>query len=369
MNQSTKANKGLIKGRSRAFIISLMIHGGLIFFASIFVAVTIIQKEEAKFVPPPQIERPKMDLKKPQVKVNKTTKPRSAKRISVDSPVGVPELALPEMSGFGGSLASAMNGYELTPDISSFSVLGSSMSVESGNDLIGTYYSLSHDRAGEEITTSESAFEKALNDFHKSGWNPRVLAEYYRSPQKLYTTHFCIAAVPLAKIPKLFGINDDMWNPRNSMVHYKGKIMSKKGGRYRLWGVGDGYMAIRLNNEIVLEDGYQANSGKISGWLPSDRESNRYGLVRHLSTIGDWFELEPNQEYDIEFLGANVAGSCTWVVTIEDESVDYEETPDGGKFLPVFRTAPFADIVREEIEYVTYREYLDLEGGEIFNVY
>ncbi len=363
--------QGLIRGTSSAVILSLAIHGALILGAISFVAYKYVEKKAAAFVPPPPVERPKMDLKKPKVKVRKDNTPRSAKRISVNSPLSTPELALPELSGMGGGgLGGSIQGFELVPDVAQMSLMGSSTSIETGNDFEGTYYSLFYDRGLNEIGTSRSEFVETARKFHESGWNPRVLSQFYRAPHKLYTTHFCIPPIVLARLPSYFGIKDRQMKPVAMLIHYKGKMMSKKGGRYRFWGVGDACMTVRWDEKIVFEDTWDdTDEYAVSGWKSSAEENLEHGLVRFYSTVGDWFEMEPGKVYDMEVLFTKYEGRGGWVLCIEDESVDYEETKDGGPCLPPFKTAPFAESVRETIEYSVNRDVMDLDGGELFNVY
>ena len=80
--KSKEAQAGKItKGGTSGFVISLVIHAALFLLAGLLVVFTVQQKEEKKFVPPAPVERPKMQLKKPKVKVKKTTKPKTTQRI------------------------------------------------------------------------------------------------------------------------------------------------------------------------------------------------------------------------------------------------------------------------------------------------
>jgi len=45
------------------------------------VVFNVLKKEEKKFVPPKPVDRPKMKLKKPKVKIKKNSKPKSTTRI------------------------------------------------------------------------------------------------------------------------------------------------------------------------------------------------------------------------------------------------------------------------------------------------
>jgi hypothetical protein len=61
-------------------MISLMVHAAAFLLAGLLVVFEVLDKPDVKFTPPPKIERPKMDLKRPPVKV-KNIKSRATRRI------------------------------------------------------------------------------------------------------------------------------------------------------------------------------------------------------------------------------------------------------------------------------------------------
>ena len=79
--QKDKGSKGVVKGEPSGFIISLLIHAGAFILAGLFFVFSVVQKEEKKIIPPKPVERPKMKLMKPKVKVKKSAKPKSTTRI------------------------------------------------------------------------------------------------------------------------------------------------------------------------------------------------------------------------------------------------------------------------------------------------
>ncbi len=95
--------------KSSAFVVSLFIHAILILVAVSFVAVTVYQKEDAKFEYK-KVTRPKQALKKLQVPVKVTKKkptPKLRKRVvAKDINRKVPDIKMPEVTGVKGGLAS-----------------------------------------------------------------------------------------------------------------------------------------------------------------------------------------------------------------------------------------------------------------------
>jgi hypothetical protein len=117
MKLSIQKPRGLIKGVPSAVLLSAAIHFILLFIAGSFVVFSVLKKEEKKFVPPKPIERPKMDLKKPRVKVQKSAKPRATQRIVTKGvQQSMPDIQLPEVSGMSAGLGGGVGGFEMMPD-------------------------------------------------------------------------------------------------------------------------------------------------------------------------------------------------------------------------------------------------------------
>ena len=81
MKNGSNKKKKLVKGTPSAVLLSILIHAGLFLLAGMLVVFTVVKKEEQKFAPPKAVERPKMKLRKPKVKMKKSSKPKSTTRI------------------------------------------------------------------------------------------------------------------------------------------------------------------------------------------------------------------------------------------------------------------------------------------------
>ena len=370
MKRTSNSTKGLIKGAPAAVVVSIAIHAAILLLAGGLVVFHIVKKEAAKFVPPPPVERPKMDLKKPQVKVKKTTKPRSTQRITSKNVVSTPNIVLPEISTSGAGLSGGIGGYELMPDVSGLSVFGAATSTAVGNDFVGTFYSLSQTRGGRTDVLGKPEFDAVIAEFHESGWNPRAFARYYRAPNKLYTTHFCIPPFPEENMPELFGVQEDVetFDTGNVVIHYVGQMMSKKGGRYRFRAEASQAIMVRLNGEVVIEEHFN-NEGVFSGWRSSAEENAKDALLWNTATVGDWFELEAGVPVEMEVLLTNYKMRAFWLLVIEDEDEEYPENIYGGPVLPIFRTAELPLVVRESIQYQQPVGMVELQSGEMFNIH
>jgi hypothetical protein len=373
-----KKTKGLVQGVPSAVLISVLIHAGLFFVAGTLVVFTVIKKAEKKFVPPPPIERPKMDLKKPKVKVKKTVKPRAAQRISASSVQSMPDIALPDVSRAGSGLSGGVGGFEMMPDPSEMSMFGGTRSLAIGNDFEGTFYSFELDRRGRFAPISVPGANAIVKKFIDSGWNTRVFAPYYRSPQKLYTTCLMVPPVVSEIGPEQFGVNlGEGVSPAFWMIHYKGKIARPEGGRFRLWGGGDNYLIVRVNKKIVLQADYRqlkhgavAFGNQLANWASTDERTGEYRFGMGWVTIGDWFELEPGEPVEMEVLfGDWWGGLFEAMLNVEEEGVDYDENREGMPILPAFKTAEIPESLKEQMEFLLIEGETDLESELMFNIH
>lgn len=229
-------NKGVVKGAPSGFVISLMVHAGAFLLAGALVVFSVTQKDEKKFVPPKPVERPKIKLKKPMVRVKKNARPKSTSRIvtKVDR-ANMPDIRLPEMSGVGEGFSGGVGvGFDIVPDLGSVTVFGGGQTI--GNDFVGTLYDFKRTRAGGPTGIDTDGFLFELAKFTKTDWRPTRLSRYYKAPKKLYTTTFMIPTISSDIAPTAFGEPDMIgyaW-----AVHYKGQIVHPVGGALPLLGAG-----------------------------------------------------------------------------------------------------------------------------------
>ncbi len=222
MKRLIKKSKGIVKGAPSGFVVSLMVHAAAFLLAGMLVVFTVTQKEEKKFVPPKPVDRPKMKLKKPQVKVKKTAKPKATTRIVTKvKRASMPDIQLPEMSGMADGLVGGVGGFEIMPDLNEVTLFGGGQTI--GNDFVGTFYDFKRDRLGKPVQMDPDTYRQLLKQFIIKGWRTSVFSRYYRSPRKLYTTTFAVPPVQSALAPEAFGESDTIgycW-----AAHYKGQLV------------------------------------------------------------------------------------------------------------------------------------------------
>ena len=79
-----------------AVLLSILIHVALFLLAGMLVVFTVVKKEEKTFVPPKAVERPKMKLRKPKVRIKKSSRPKPTTRIvSKVNRANMPDIQLP----------------------------------------------------------------------------------------------------------------------------------------------------------------------------------------------------------------------------------------------------------------------------------
>lgn len=369
MKRILKRTKGLTRGTSSAVLFSIAIHGALLLFAGGMVVFTVIQKQEKKFEPPPPVDRPKMKLKKPRVKVKKQPRPKTSRRIVSKSVQSMTDIQLPDSSAMTTGLSGGIGGFEMMPDPSEITLLGGRSSLSVGNDFEGTFYSLCLDRRGRKNNESMGTFPYILKRFFDSGWNPRSLAPYYRWPQKLYTTFFFIPTIGFEHVPRSFGIPDDI-DTAQWIVHYKGRIMSKEGGKFRFWGKGNHVLAVKVDGVEVAFLGIYYVRDILTDWRPTAEENMKYYTGKLMLAVGDWFELKANTPVDMEVVIGDHNGADTQAtLRIQKYGEYYPKNRDGGPILPVFKTAEIPEHLKDEIKYLTIAGDQDLDSDLMFNVY
>ncbi|MEI6893008.1 MAG: SHD1 domain-containing protein, partial [Pontiella sp.] len=315
--------------------------------------------------------RPKMKLKKPQVKVKKSAKPKSTTRIVTKiKRASMPDIQLPEMSGMGVGIVGDFGGFEMIPDLEEMTVFGGAQTI--GNDFEGTFYDLKRTRSGNARAMDTTAYADELTKFCRNGWRASTLAKFYQSPKKLYSTSILIPHVPSTLAPFSFGEPDTIacqW-----AVVYRGKLVHYKDIKFRFWGHADDVMIVRVDGEVVLNatwDSTGFNARLIAGkWTSSATKNRQWYLGNNLAWGGDWIELKAGVPMDMEVLiGEQPGGQFCAMLLVEEDGVEYETNPQNQKFLPIFRTAPTTHAMADAIMEHLVAGEADVFGGPVFQDY
>jgi hypothetical protein len=99
--------KGVVRGRSTAFVVTVAVHAAIFLVAGSYVALSVLQREEPRFEGK-QIARPKMKVKKLQVpiKVKKIKQPKFKQPKAAPPKVSSMDFKMPAMGGIKGGMGS-----------------------------------------------------------------------------------------------------------------------------------------------------------------------------------------------------------------------------------------------------------------------
>ncbi len=373
-----KASHRIATGAPSGFVVSLLVHAAAFLLAGLLVVFTVVQKQEPKFVPPKAVDRPKMQLKRPQVKPSKSARPRPSNRIVVKSQIStLPDIQLPELGGIGDGLTDGLGGLELMPDMEGVNIYGSNRSI--GNDLEGVYYDLKFTRSGVYNPMSDDEWRILFNKFIRNDWNPGIFSKFYRSPNKLYTTCFLLPSTVSAMAPAAFGMPEEMSSGGHWIIHYKGKLVYKEKITFRFWVSADDSLAIRVDKNLVVAASASnpASNGNVrapkmfgSIWESSSMDSDKYVIGQWYGVVGDWITLEPGVPRDMEVVATdNLHEAAQFIVAVEVQGEEYPRSKYGGPILPIFKTA---EITRDHLDEI-YRYLPDNEicctNGPVFRDY
>ena len=363
-----RGEKKVVKGTSSAVVLSILIHAALFLLAGMLVVFSVVKVKEPEFEAPKAVERPKMKLRKPKVKPQKASKPKSTTRIVTrKNLVSMPDIQLPEMSGMGDGLGDGVGaGFNMMPDLGELTTFGANKSI--GNDLEGVYYDLKFSRSGLYNPMGDAEWRDIFYRFFSDDWNPRHFSRFYRSPNKLYTTCLLFPPTLSAMAPVAFGMSDEKASGGHWIVHYKGKLVHKEDITFRFWVSVDDSLAIRVDGEVVVAASLiGVNTGQRwreadmyrSKWESSSIDTASHIIASSMCTVGDWITLEAGVPKDMEVVATdNISRNASYIVMVEVKGVEYPKNRYGGPLLPIFKTA---ELTHDHLDLI----YQFLADGEV----
>ncbi|MDA3835893.1 MAG: hypothetical protein PF495_21190 [Spirochaetales bacterium] len=371
MKRAFKKPKKVNKGAPSGFIISLLFHVAAFAVAGIFVVFTVMKPKPPIFEAPVVQERPKMNLKKPIVKIKRSSTPKPASRIVAKIKLAkMPEISIPDLTGSGNGLLgglggvggdglSGMGGY------SAPSVLGLTMS--DGRDLVGTFYDFKRNRTGrvvgwENTQGKKESWLRAGTKFMESGCNPQIFSKYYQSAKKLYTKCLVVSPTYSSIAPSAFDSDSDNVGAGFWVVHYRGKLIHKDGVTFRFVCAADYFIVILVDNEIVWA-GVWNTPERISDYRQLTSYAPRYGTRQFFigndrAMAGEWITLEPGVARNLDIVIGDENGECGFIIAVEEQGVEYEKSAQGGPLYPIFKTDVLSHDVVDQI-------FKDLPEGEV----
>jgi len=303
--------KGVVRGRSLAFIITVSLHVLLLIVAGSYVALNVLQREEPRFEGK-QIARPKMKLQKLQVpvKIKQIRQPKFSQSLVEPPKRASMDFKMPAMGGVKGGMGSLGGGGlgSLGFGIRFESLFGGSESL--GNELVGTLYDLKQTPSGELTDMTSSKYCEVIRDFTKT-WNERMLnRSYYQAPQKKHAISVVMPPMSADAAPQAFEV-EGIIEPKRWAILYKGEIKAPKTGLYRFSGMADDVLIVKVGGRIVLDASYfPAWTGKLTNWESDSPDSGKFTINSHGTSIiyGDWFRLSKGSVASIDVLIGEIPG-------------------------------------------------------------
>ena len=372
MKRLIKKTQNVVKGMPTAVVVSILIHVGLFFGATVLVIFKFRPPPPVKFEPPPPVKVPKMPLKKLQVKMKKPSKPKASAKITAVVPkLDLHEIAFPDLasSGIGAGLGAGSDvvGFADMPDLDEMmSPFGGQFTT--GSDLKGFFYNFNRNRAGLLRSMTPEAFHSIMQKYMKRGWSSSVLAPYYRSPEPLYSSTICIPSVMSEMAPEAFGETSAegyCW-----AVIYEGKIVYPEDITFRFWGVGDKFSAIQVDGKTVLICAFRPSTRDLFSniWYSNDPNNFAYYFAESRAQPSDWITLKAGEPKDIQVLVADAEGGLvTHILSVEVKGETYpRDRTGGGPTFPVFKTA---ELTRDKLDLLYPGIYLgdmSFTNGPVF---
>jgi hypothetical protein len=220
------------------------------------------------------------------------------------------------------------------------SIFGSDKLEKDG--LIGILYDLKQTQLRKPTDVGNEEYWSILDGFLSNGWDEGALSRYFRATRALFATQLFIPEMDAGQAPHAFGV-EKVVGPSKWIIHYKGQVAPPRSGVFRFVGYCDDVMAIAVNNQTVLVNGWSGPEHlqrvlKKTAWDDTGRQGRQ--AVTGKVTHGDWLELKADEAIDLDIVIGEVPGGafCAFLF-IEEKGREYE-MQDGDPLLPMFQLAP-----------------------------
>lgn len=204
--------------------------------------------------------------------------------------------------------------------------------TRSENALIGILYDFKQDQ---KRKPKKEEFLELMGKFVREGWDEGILNEFYRATRPLYTTQVFVPHMNADEAPRSFGVQDIM-QPRNWVVHYKGQVSPPRAGTFRFVGLSDDLLAVAVNGKTALIAEHPGSRLKKHGWRDAPRDGIETPSGPAIS--GDWFTVKDGQILDLDIIvGERPGGQFGAWLMIEEQGATYEKDVAGKPVIPVFQ--------------------------------
>lgn len=341
--------------------LSLVLHVvALILFGAI-TFINEVVREETVFQAPP-VELPPQEQPEYTVNIqnrNESTQPPRPNPIVIQKPqdIDIPTLSIDidvdgssafgrgRKGGFGSGQASQMR--DMAIRLTDF---GYDSYVD--GTLEGTLFDFKYDDRLKPLVDvgsldmnghNQSMFDYTsalVHDFSGSSWNVKSLInKYLSSAKKLYASYIVLPNRSAAEAPRAFAASDTI-KPLAMGVLYEGSFKAPDTGTFRLVGMADDFLLVRVNDRLVLDASY---GGQYSNnWEDQDSWPESYFDIDTPARLGRWMNWEKGEVLDIKiFMGESPGGQFGAYLLIQKKDEDR---------LRIFSTKPLTEKERQYLK-------------------
>lgn len=215
--------------------------------------------------------------------------------------------------------------------------------------IAGKFYDFKQSREGVAVKNYDRKefenFGKRVAKFQRR-FEESALKDHFVSKKELFTRFIAVPFSEASEGPKKFGVANQV-KPKGWMVHYTGKVIAPKDGKFRFAGNADDYLAVAINGRAHLTAATPSLRSKIlikranSGKKVKDQDGpfGADSAARRASPLfyGRWFNVSKGEELQIDIaIGECPGGKLGFLLLIEEDGVDYAKQPGGAPILPPF---------------------------------
>ena len=224
----------------------------------------------------------------------------------------------------------------------SMATLFGNTGVSSGA-LVGYLYDLKQTRskapsplANDKYNVNgQTGYRDAIRKFMQGGWDEGALKEqYYRCRKPMSIFQFFIPSCRADLAPAAFKVENEM-KPARWIAVYHGTVTPPSSGRYRLAGLADDILIVKLGSELVFDG--SLNKPVIEGYKGKSESIGGRGLA-----VSEYVHLSKDKSYPIQvILGEEPGGIFYAWLLVQKEGSNYKTSANNkGPVLPVLQFAP-----------------------------
>lgn len=230
--------------------------------------------------------------------------------------------------------------------------------------LGGFFYDFKQDEDGKPVRNYErdvtGNYIKNVKKFQRRRWSADALSDYYKGERELFVRYIAIPFSKATEGPRYFGVANKV-KPRGWVVHYSGKVIAPRDGKFRFAGLGDDYLSVAINGRPhLIAPWHNLRSSLVDNRANSDAErddsvkhagpfgANDAERMRNHLIYGRWFNASAGEEMQIDIaIGENPGGMLGYILLIEEKGVEYKKQRKGGA--PVLPPFVFGTLHKDDI--------------------